>query len=402
MRVKALVMIAVTLILATAAWASSDTVLYSFNSFAGDGYYPYSGLVADSKGNLYGTTANGGAGYGTAFELSLSNGVWTETVLHIFTAGTTDGAYPEYSSLVFDKTGRLYGTTYQGGTNNYGTLFQLTKSGNTWNETLLHSFTNVAPDGAYPVAGLSLDSAGNMYGTTQQGGTHSAGTDFQLKPLKNGKWAYKVIHSSPSNPGGYYPNGGVTQGQNGYYYGTTYYGGAIYNVGTVYRLFLSRGVWVAQTVYTFGGDTLGAYPDSTLTVDAAGNLFGTTYQGGDFNLGLVYELKRGKNDTFTYIVLHSFKGNPDGNTPWTGQGVTLDSKGDLFGTTYYGGSNNAGSVYKLKLTNGHYNESVVWSFGGTGDGSYPRDGVILVKGKLYTTTYTGGAHSAGTVVQITP
>jgi uncharacterized repeat protein (TIGR03803 family) len=406
MRVKALLMIAVTLILTTAAWASSEAVLYNFNNFSGDGYYPYSGLVADSKGNLFGTTNNGGVTttpYGTAFELTLSGGVWTETILHNFIGGTTDGAYPQYSSMVFDKAGNLYGTTQQGGAKNYGTVFELKHSGNNWTFILIHSFTNVAPDGYYPQAGLSFDAAGNMYGTTQYGGTHSTGTDFQLKPLKNGKWAYQVIHSLPSSPGGYYPNGGLTQGQNGYYYGTTLYGGAPYNAGTVYRLFLSRGVWVSQTVYVFGGDTLGANPDSSLTVDAAGNLFGTTAAGGDLNLGLVFELKRGKNDKFTYIVLHSFKGNPDGSTPWTGSGVTMDSKGDLFGATRYGGTQSAqGTVYELKLTNGHYNERMLWDLGATGDGYQPLAGVVLFKGKLYGTTYAGGSHSAGTVFQVTP
>jgi uncharacterized repeat protein (TIGR03803 family) len=403
MRVRALVMIAVTLVLATAAWASSETILYSFNSFSGDGYYPYSGLVADAKGNLYGTTQSGGAGYGTVFELSLSGGVWTETILHTFTAGTTDGAYPEYSSLILDKKGNLYGTTYNGGTSNLGTIFEVAKSGSTWKESLLHSFTNVAPDGYGPQAGLSFDTAGNMYGTSEYGSTHGAGTVFQLKPLKNGGWSYKVIHVFPGSPVAYYPVGGLTQGLDGYYYGTTYYGGAVWNAGSVYRMFLSRGVWVAQTVYNFGGDTLGMGPDSSLTVDAAGNLYGTTYQGGDFNLGLVYELKRGKNDKFTYIVLRSFGGNPDGSYPWYGAGVTMDSKGDLFGTTRYGGTQSGqGTVYELKLTNGHYNERVLWDFGASGDAYQPLAGVILVKGKVFGTTYAGGAHGAGAVFEVTP
>jgi len=403
MRVKALVMIAVTLVLATTAWASSESVLYSFNSFSGDGYYPYSGLVADAKGNLYGTTQSGGVTttpYGTVFELTLSGGIWTETILHNFIGGTTDGAYPEYSSLVFDKAGNLYGTTQYGGAKNYGTVFVLTKSGKTWTERVLHSFTNVPPDGYYPQAGLSFDSAGLLYGTTEYGGAHGAGTVFQMKGSK-GKWTYKVIHGFAS-PGGYYPVGGLTQGMHGYYYGTTYYGGATFNAGTVYRLFQARGVWVSQTVYTFSGGASGTNPDSSLTTDAAGNLFGTTYTGGDLNLGTVFELKAGKNDKYSYRVLYSLKGNPDGNTPYYGSGVALDAKGDLFGTTYYGGTNNAGSAYELKLTTGHYKEHVLWSFGASGDGSYPRAGVILVKGKVLGTTYTGGAHSAGTVYAITP
>src|SRR3979411_2618986 len=122
MRDKALV-VAVALILTATAWSSSESVVYSFNSLAGDGYSPYSGLVADAKGNLYGTTQSGGitaTPYGTVFKLTLSGGVWTETILHNFVGGTTDGAYPQYSSLVFDKAGNLYGTTYNGGTKNLG------------------------------------------------------------------------------------------------------------------------------------------------------------------------------------------------------------------------------------------------------------------------------------------
>jgi uncharacterized repeat protein (TIGR03803 family) len=404
MRDKALVVVAVALVLTATALASSESVLYSFNSFSGDGYYPYSGLVADAKGNLYGTTQSGGittTPYGTVFKLTLSGGVWTETILHNFVGGTTDGAYPQYSSLVFDKAGNLYGTTYYGGTKNLGTVFELKHSGNSWTFVLLHSFTNVPPDGYGPEAGLSFDTAGNLYGTTEFGGGHGAGTVFQMKASK-GKWTYKVIHGFSGSPGGYYPVGGLTQGKHGYYYGTTYYGGATFNAGTVYRLFLARGVWVGQTVYTFSGGSLGTYPDSSLTMDAAGNFFGTTYQGGDLNVGTVFELKAGKNDKYSYRVLYSLKGNPDGNTPFYGQGVALDTKGDLFGTTYYGGTNNAGAVYELKLTTGHYKERVLWSFGASGDGAYARAGVILVKGKAVGTTYLGGAHGAGTVFQVTP
>jgi uncharacterized repeat protein (TIGR03803 family) len=404
MRDKALVAVAVALILAATAWASSESVLYNFNSFSGDGYYPYSGLVADAKGNLYGTTQSGGittTPYGTVFKLTLSGGTWTETVLHNFVGGTTDGAYPEYSPLVFDKAGNLYGATYQGGTKNLGTVFELKHSGNKWTFVLLHSFTNMPPDGYYPQAGLSFDTAGNLYGTTEFGGTHGAGTVFQLHP-SNGKWNYKVIHGFPGSPTSYYPVGGLTQGRHGYFYGTTYYGGATFNAGTVYRLFESRGVWISQPVYTFSGGALGTYPDSTLTMDAAGNFFGTTYQGGDFNVGTVFELKAGKNDKYTYGVLYSFKGNPDGSTPWYGAGVTLDAKNNLFGATRYGGTNNQGAVYELKLTAGKYKERVLWNFGASGDGVQPLAGVILVKGKALGTTYVGGAHNAGTVFAVTP
>jgi uncharacterized repeat protein (TIGR03803 family) len=406
MREKALMMIAVTLILASSAWASSESVIYNFNSFSGDGYQPYTGLVADAKGNLYGTTVYGGSAttpYGTVFELKLSGGVWTETILHSFGGGTTDGAYPEYSSLVFDKTGNLYGTTYNGGTKNLGTVFELKHSGNTWTESLIHSFTNIAPDGYGPQAGLSFDTAGNLYGTSEYGGAHSLGTVFQMKVSK-GKWTYKVIHAFAGGNSGYYPVGGLTQGKNGYYYGTTYYGGTTFNVGTVYRLFQARGVWVGQTVAILSGGASGTYPDSSLTMDAAGNFFGTTYQGGDLNVGTVFELKAGKNNTYSYRVLYSFKGGTtDGSTPWYGAGVTLDAKGNLYGATRYGGPNsNEGTAYELKLTSGHYKERVLQAFGTTNDGLQPLAGVILVKGKVYGTTYAGGAHGEGTVFEIKP
>src|SRR5208282_4515093 len=177
MRRKALVLLAMTLILATSAWAASEKILYSFNAFSGDGYYPYSGLVADAKGNLYGTTEAGGAGYGTVFELKLSGKTYTEIQLHVFIAGVTDGAYPEYSAMVFDKAGNLYGTTYEGGTANAGTIFELVHSGSTWTEKVLHSFAGSAgKDGAYPQAPLSFDSAGNLYGTTEYGGKDNEGT----------------------------------------------------------------------------------------------------------------------------------------------------------------------------------------------------------------------------------
>jgi uncharacterized repeat protein (TIGR03803 family) len=401
MRQKALVILAMTLGLATGAWA--ETILYNFNSFSGDGYYPYSGLIADAKGNLYGTTESGGAGYGTVFELKLSGGTYKEIQLHIFTAGVSDGAYPEYSTLVRDKAGNLYGTTYQGGTYNYGTIFELKLSGGKWTESLVHSFAGYPKDGTYPQAGLSFDAAGNMYGTTYQGGASNVGTVFQLTPSK-GKWTYKKIHSFAGGNGGEYPVGGITPGANGYFYGTTYYGGATYNAGTVYRLFESRGVWVAQSVFIFPGAAGGTYPISSLTADAAGNFYGTTYQGGASNFGTVYKLKPGKNNKYTQSVLYSFKGgNTDGAYPWYA-GVTVDAKGNLYGTTRYGSQYNEGTVWQLKNTSGKYKEIVLHTFADTSsnDGYDPLAGVILFNNKLYGTTYAGGTHNAGTVFELTP
>jgi uncharacterized repeat protein (TIGR03803 family) len=414
MRNKALVLWAVTLMLATSAWASTETVIYNFNNYTGDGYYPYSGLVADKAGNLYGTTQSGGANnLGSVFELKLSGGVWTETLLYSFAGGVTDGEYPEYSPLVFDAAGNLYGTTQNGGSScNCGTVFKLTKSGSTWKETVLHAFLGYAQkDGYLPQAGLSFDTAGNLYGTTYQGGAFNVGTVFQLAPVK-GSWKYRVIHHfDNANGGAAYPLGGITQGANGYYYGTTYYGGFAYNAGAIYRLFQARNVWVAQNVFYFleGGDGIG--PDSSLTMDANGNMYGTTYNGGagescSGGCGTVYKMTLGKNNTYTHSVIYSFQaGDKDGETPWYGAGVTLDAKGNLYGTSRYGGkgTQNAGTVYELKVSGSSYKESLLWSFDTvSGDGYYPLGGVILVKGNIFGTTYAGGSHGAGTAFEIKP
>jgi uncharacterized repeat protein (TIGR03803 family) len=411
MRVKALMLFVVTLALAASAWAGSDTVLYSFCSQTScvDGYIPYGSLVADSSGDhLYGTTYEGGANnYGEVFELTKSGGSWSESVIYSFTGpNNNDGAYP-FAGLVFDTDGNLFGTTYQGGASSQGTVFELTKSGGTWKETVLHVFSDVGGnDGYYPYGTLVFDAGGNLYGTTQAGGKDGDGTVFQLKP-SGSKWTYKIIHTFPGTSGGYYPYGGVVVDQkNGYLYGTAYYGGVIWNVGVVYQLREVSGVWISNVIYTFLGDTLGEYPSSSLIADTAGNLYGTTYEGGNYNLGSVFKLTIGKNNTFTQKVIYSFKGyaNKDGAYPYY-SGLTLDSAGNLYGTTYQGGSSaannlNYGTVYKL--AEGTYKESVLWSFGTTGDGYYPYHEPILVGGKLYGTTNSGGLHGGGVVYEVAP
>lgn len=415
MRVKALALFVVALAFAASAWAAgTETLIYNFNNYSGDGYYPYSALTADKAGNLYGTTYGGGANnVGSVFELTLSGGVWTETLLYSFAGGATDGEYPVYSPLVFDKAGNLYGTTEYGGSScNCGIVFELTKAGNTWKETILHAFLGYSQkDGYLPQAGLSFDAAGNMYGTTYQGGLNNQGSVFQLAPTKSG-WKYRVIHAfSSQNGGAYGPIGGITPGANGYYYGTTYYGGNAYNAGTIYRLFQARNAWVGQNVFYFleGGD--GIYPDSSLAMDAKGNMYGTTYYGGSGEAcsqgcGTVYKMTAGKNNTYTQGVIYSFQaGDKDGQNPYYGAGVTLDAKGNLYGTTYYGGkgTQNAGTLYELKVSGSSYKESLLWSFDTvSGDGYYPRGGVILVNGNIFGTTSSGGSHGAGTAFEFVP
>ena len=386
MRVKALVLVAVTLILVASAWASSETVLYNFCSQSScvDGYIPYGSLVADASGNhLYGTTYQGGANtFGEVFELTNSGGTWSQTVIYSFTGTSNgDGAYP-FAGLVFDTAGNLYGTTNQGGASNQGTVFELSKSGSTWKETVLHTFDDISgSDGYYPYGTLAIDAAGNLYGTTQSGGKFGGGTVFTLK-LSSGKYKYKLIHSfATSSSAAYSPYAGVVVGKNGYLYGTTYYGGVVWNAGGVYQLRQVGGVWIFSVIYNFQGASLGQYSASSLAVDGAGNMYGTTYQGGSFNLGEVYKLTAGANKKWTQKVIYSFKGyaKKDGAYPYYA-GVTLDANGNVYGTTYQGGSSaannlNYGTVYKL--TAGTFKESVLWSFGTTGDGYYTYHGVIL-------------------------
>jgi uncharacterized repeat protein (TIGR03803 family) len=412
MRRKALVLFVVTLAFAASAWAGTDTVLYNFcaQTSCVDGQQPWGSLVADSSGkHLYGTTEYGGNhAFGEVFELTNSGGTWTQSVIYSFLgASNSDGAYP-FGGLVLDSSGNIYGTTYQGGPSSQGTVFELSKSGSTWTETVLHSFADISgSDGYYPYGALTFDAGGNLYGTTLYGGKFNVGTVFQLK-ASNGKFTYHVIHAfTNSTSSAYYPYGGlVVDSKNGFLYGTTYNGGVIWNAGAVYQLQEISGHWIFSVIYNFLGDSLGQYTEAGLTIDANGNLYGTNYQGGDFNLGDVFKLTLGSNKKWTQKIIYSFKGytKKDGATP-NYAGVTIDSAGNLYGTTYQGGSSpannlNYGTVYKLAA--GTYKESLLWSFGTTGDGYYPEHQAILVNGKLYGTTYAGGLHGQGVVYEIAP
>lgn len=401
MRDKALTIVAVVLILATGAWASSESVLYSFLSQSGDGDYPYSGLISDKAGNLYGATYYGGANsyYGAVFELSPSGSGWTETVLYSFTS-KPDGQAP-YCSLVFDKAGNLYGTTYYGGASGYGTVFKVNPKTKT--ESVIHNFTATNGDGGYPLGGLVFDAKGNLYGTTTYGGK-GYGTAFQLKPSKNGKWTEATSYSFQAGTDGAYPQyGSLVAGKGGYFYGTTLSGGGTYNLGTVYELFLARGVLVEKPIFSFTGGNAGTNPYAGVAMDAAGSLYGTTYYGGASNYGIAYKLKQGKNKKWSESVLHSFAGGATDGSYLYG-GVALDAKGNVYGTTYSGGQNSAGIVFKLTLSKGKYKESVLYPFKTTGgDGLYPHAGLILdSKGHLYGTTLYGGSKNGGAVFEVTP
>jgi uncharacterized repeat protein (TIGR03803 family) len=297
------------------------TILYSFNG--DDGASPHADLIADPAGNLYGTTYGGGAGgQGTVFQLTPSG---TLTVLHSFIGG--DGSRPG-AGLIADAAGNLYGTTITGGAGDAGTVFQLTPSGDL---IILYSFTG-GSDGALPFAGVIADAAGNLYGTTIDGGAGGQGTVFQLDP----SGTLTVLYSS--NEGS--PWAGLIADAAGNLYGTTDAGDG---PGTVFQLTPSGTLTV---LHRFTGSD-GAVPHGRLIADAAGNLYGTTHNGGAYiGYGTVFQL----DSSGTLTVLHSFTGGSDGAYPEAG--LIADTAGNLYGTTAGGGAGTncaqgCGTVFEL-------------------------------------------------------
>jgi uncharacterized repeat protein (TIGR03803 family) len=256
------------------------------NSFDGtDGSYPEAGIIFDAAGNAYGTLYQGGPySNGTVFELTQGeNGQWTANVLLNFDHYTDIGANPE-AGLIFDALGNLYGTTHDGGAHGYGVVFQLAPSGNgLWKETLVHSFDQNNKDGINPAAGLILDQTGNLFGTTQFGGRYNDGTVFELSPDAHGGWKEKLLHvfGSRGTLDGANPVAGLILDAAGNLYGTTSSGGAD-KCGTVFELKHKGNKWKERLLYSFQtfGSGDGCSPQASLTFDAAGNLYGTTSGGG--------------------------------------------------------------------------------------------------------------------------
>jgi uncharacterized repeat protein (TIGR03803 family) len=306
-----------------------EKVLHSFTGGA-DGANPYAGLVRDSAGNFYGTTANGGAyNAGVVFKVDATG---TETVLYSFTGGK-DGANP-HGSVLRDSAGNLYGTTAGGGAHKAGAVFKVNTTGA---ETVLYSFTRAGEHGKWPSAGLVRDSAGNLYGTTPNGGAYNAGVAFKLKT--NGR--EKVLYSFTGGADGGWPVAGLVRDSAGNLYGTTLWGGA-YDCGVVFKVDATG----AETVlYTFTGGGDGGWVHAGLVRDSVGNLYGTTYYGGaaygDYGAGVVFKL----DTTGTETVLYSFTGRGDGG--WSEAGLVQDSAGNLYGTTYAAGAYDAGVVFKI-------------------------------------------------------
>jgi uncharacterized repeat protein (TIGR03803 family) len=382
-------------------------MLYSFqgedeiNDDDDDGSNAASGLVFDAMGNAYGTTVTGGLdNCGTVFELKrLGGGQWQEIPLYSFTC-FNDGKNP-HGGVTFDKMGNLYGTTVAGGSGGIcsgdgcGVVFELTPTG----EKVLYNFTG-GNDGFGPGAPLTFDSTGNIFGMTPDGGRYSAGTVFELS-MRNGSWHYHVIHAfSGGTDGAVGSLGPLLIDSSGKLYGVTELGGR-HAAGTAFKMARgSGGFWNFTTLYAFKGQPDAAFPYGGLIPDAAGNVYGTTYYGGTSGVGTVYELTP-KRGGWTEQVLYSFAGGTDGSLPTTT--LNFDAAGNLYGTTSTGGrpSCDCGTIFKLKPN--PWRESVIHFFGVMPDGSYPYYGLSAnPRGTLFGTTTYGGVDGFGTVFQISP
>lgn len=370
--------------------AQTLAVLHSFTGGA-DGRNPEGGVILDRAGNPYGTAYAQGTGFfGTAFRLAPRGSGWIFTSLYSSESGA-DGANPD-GPLTFGPNGALYGTTFDGGVANQGTVFVLRPPSHLvanilggWTDAVLYAFQG-GNDGANPRnATLMFDRAGNIYGTTTFGGAHGKGTVFELTQSQ-GTWTESILYSFSAGADGGYPGGGVIFDSAGNLYGSTQGGGQ--GFGIVYKLTPSGSGWIETVLYTFTGQDDGREPMGELLFDQAGNLYGGTY-GAD-GTGTAFQLSP-SGGNWVFNLLHNFNGlGPVGT-------MAMDSAGRLYGATYY-------SAFKLTPSGGGWTYNDLHDFtGGQNDGSVPAGPVTLDgSGNLYGTTYYGGTHDLGVVYEITP
>jgi uncharacterized repeat protein (TIGR03803 family) len=309
-----------------------------------------------------------------------------ERTLFEFGARRLNGATPR-SAVTFDSAGNLYGTTTAGGRFNRGVVYEISPSSAGWSEQTIYNFGPFYPNDA----ALVFDVAGNLYSVAVEGGAYSRGVVYELTPSAGGEWGATVIHNFGAGLDGQYPEGSLIADSSGNFYGTTYYGGDTNN-GCVFELSpTSGGHWQERVLHSFNGND-GAYPQSALTLDSAGNLYGTTYQGGASQIGVVFELQPFRNG-WSESVLYNFQGGSDGSRPFSN--VTFDGSGNLYGTTEEGGASDLGTVFQLSPTGAVWTESVIHSFS-VADGEYPVTGLTIIGGVLYGVT-PGGPNTGGTV-----
>jgi uncharacterized repeat protein (TIGR03803 family) len=341
--------------LSPTATGYNATVLHSFSPNGVDGFGPMSGVILDNAGNLYGTTefgGNGGCtsgfGCGTVFKLTHTTKGWKETIVHDFQG--YDG-WQSFGGLTMDSAGNLYGTTANGGSYNWGTVYKLSLSGGTWNLTTLYNFGG-GSDGAVSWASVIFDRAGNLYGVASEGGgtnddcSYGCGTVFELSPTSSAEWTETVLHNFTNDPNdGEYPSNTLIWDSAGNLYGTTSGGGGQAQAGIVFELSPDgSGGWAETILHNFNDRaTDGVGPSSNLVFDAAGNLYGETLVGGTEGVGTVFQLRPGA-DGWSETLLHSFSSKRDGNNP---NGLMMGPGGKLFGTTGFGGHYGDGTIFQM-------------------------------------------------------
>lgn len=373
--------LALALLGASANAIAKERVLHTLDGVT-EGSYPWAGLLSDGTGNFFGTATHGGDsrycngfGCGTVFKIAPDGSV---TVLHTFIPQNySDGAVP-YGDLIEDSAGNLYGTTYEGGAINAGTVFELAPDGT---ETVLYSFTG-GSDGANPESALIRDGSGTLYGTTPLGGIGCCnGTVFSIAP--NG--AETTLYKFTGGADGGEPQAGLIKDKAGNFYGTTYFGGSTncYPLGCGVVFKLAPG-GTETVLYAFQGGTDGAGPAAMLIRDSAGNFYSTTGTGGATGNGTVFKLSPNGTET----VLYSFQGGNDGATP--SSALKMDKQGNLYGTTDYGGAGNCGTVFKLAPDG---TETILYSFRCGADGSTANARLTSYRGHLYSTTTYGGSQT---------
>jgi uncharacterized repeat protein (TIGR03803 family) len=390
---------------ATSAGAQTEAVI-------GSPGITYAGVIFDTAGNLYGVTENGGnstdckQGCGTIYELSpASGGTWTLTTLYSF-QGLDDGETP-YAGLVFDSAGNLYGTTQVGGTGGGGTVFEFSNVSGSWTLTTLYSF-NEPNDALYPNSSLIFDAEGNLYGTTAGGGQHAKGAVFKLAPTSTGGWKENVPHSFGASGDSDGPNGPLAMDAQGNLFGTTENGGPE-GLGIVFELTHNpSGGWTENIVYTSTLSNEFGQPLAGVILDSAHNLYGTTFNGGKFGYGSVFRLTRIEVNgqlTWKEILLYSFTGGTDGANP--AAPLTRDAAGNLYSTTAGGtptGCNSfysCGQVFKLSVGNtGHWSIAALYPIPGFLD---PNGSLVLdSSGNIYGTAIDNLYFAFGEVYEATP
>ncbi len=401
-RVSALLVLSYATVLGLSAQQLEEISIYNFAGLAsGSGDGPFPNVIFDKQGNLYGTTSRGGSGTcidrnknivgcGTVFELTPAGGVWTVGKQYDF-GGGQDGQKP-YGAVILDAAGNVYGTTLTGGglgncsdegiLVGCGTVFRLTPNASGgWTKTLLHAFNVV--EGAY--------GRGNVFAIRRS----------------NGSWSFSSIYDFGANVNdGDYSVAGVTVDSQGNLYGTTFNGGKpTCDCGIAFKLVHSTGSWRELILHRFNGLSDGGNPYAPLVLGSGGRLFGTALSGGNqgcfpwVGCGVVFALSRTATGGWKETQLHGFtEGTGDGTLP---NGLVIDGSGNIYGTTFSGGTTDNGTVFKLSRAD--WTWSILHSFsGGTTDGAQPNAAVTLDSlGNLYGTTAHGGAYGLGAVFEIT-